>query len=64
MPEELKCSFCGKNKEDVDVLIKSKKKIYICNECVLVCNDILINHYIRKSKLTQWRRTHDIRRKE
>ena len=44
------CSFCGKHKNDVDVLIKAKKKIYICNECVLVCNDILIHHYIGKSK--------------
>ena len=37
---ELYCSWCGKNSEDVARLIAGPN-IYICNECVGLCNDIL-----------------------
>ncbi len=37
---ELYCSWCGKNKEDVQRMI-SGPNVYICNECVDLCNDIL-----------------------
>ena len=35
------CSFCGKSETDVDNLINGPDGVYICNECVTVCNDIL-----------------------
>jgi len=35
------CSFCGKNADDVDMLIPSPKGACICNECVEVCGTIL-----------------------
>jgi ATP-dependent Clp protease ATP-binding subunit ClpX len=34
------CNFCGKDKEDVEKLIVSAD-VGICNECVLLCSDIL-----------------------
>ena len=34
------CSFCGKNQKDVLKLI-SGPQVYICNECIELCNDIL-----------------------
>ena len=34
------CSFCGKSAEQVDKLITGPS-VHICNECVLMCNDIL-----------------------
>jgi ATP-dependent Clp protease ATP-binding subunit ClpX len=38
--EELLCSFCGKWQRQVDRLIAGPG-VYICDECVAVCNDIL-----------------------
>ncbi|MFN8673885.1 MAG: ATP-dependent Clp protease ATP-binding subunit ClpX [Candidatus Sericytochromatia bacterium] len=39
-PDNHKCSFCGKNQEQVKKLI-SAPGVYICNECVELCNEIL-----------------------
>ncbi len=36
----LQCSFCGKTKEAVKQFI-SGPSVYICNECVILCNEIL-----------------------
>ena len=38
--ENLRCSFCGKRREQVINLIAGAG-VYICNECVELCNDIL-----------------------
>lgn len=37
---DLSCSFCGKSRGDVDKLIAGPG-VYICNECVALCDDIL-----------------------
>ncbi|HQS02986.1 MAG: ATP-dependent protease ATP-binding subunit ClpX [Halothiobacillus sp. 24-54-40] len=37
---ELSCSFCGKPQEEVRKLIAGPS-VYICDECVELCNDIL-----------------------
>ena len=37
---ELKCSFCGKPQSQVKRLI-SGSGVYICNECVGLCQDII-----------------------
>lgn len=34
------CSFCGKNQKEVSKLI-SGPQVYICNECIDLCNEIL-----------------------
>ena len=39
-PHVIKCSFCGRGQEEVDKLI-SGPSVYICNECIKLCNDIL-----------------------
>ncbi|HBL12819.1 MAG TPA: ATP-dependent Clp protease ATP-binding subunit ClpX [Cyanobacteria bacterium UBA11162] len=36
----LRCSFCGKSSEQVGKLIAGPN-VYICNECVALCNEIL-----------------------
>ena len=36
----LSCSFCGKSQKEVEKLIAGPS-VYICNECVDLCNDIL-----------------------
>ena len=38
--QNLRCSFCGKSKEAVKKFI-SGPSVYICNECVSLCNEIL-----------------------
>ncbi len=35
------CSFCGKTQDMVQKLIAGPNDIYICNECIEVCEDIL-----------------------
>lgn len=42
--EELHCSFCGKPQSAVKKLIAGQG-VYICDECVSVCNDILSEEY-------------------
>ena len=37
----LKCSFCGKSQQEVRKLIAGPSYVFICNECVDLCNDIL-----------------------
>ncbi|OCG23851.1 ATP-dependent protease ATP-binding subunit ClpX [Gilliamella sp. wkB108] len=37
----LYCTFCGKSQHEVRKLIAGPSSIYICNECIGLCNDIL-----------------------
>lgn len=39
------CSFCGKSRHDVRVLIAGPT-VFICDECVEACNDVLSDHEI------------------
>ena len=51
---ELRCSFCGKSQDEVKKLIAGPT-VYICDECVELCNDIIAEEYEREeaSKATQ-----------
>ena len=37
-----RCTFCGKSRHMVDSLVAGPPDVYICNECVDLCNTILI----------------------
>jgi len=39
--KKISCSFCGKSQEEVKKLIAGPN-VYICNECVVLCRDILV----------------------
>ncbi len=39
-PRSIKCSFCGRGQDEVAKLV-SGPSVYICNECIRLCNDIL-----------------------
>ena len=41
---ELVCSFCGKNQEEVKKLIAGPS-VYICDECIGLCNEIIAEEY-------------------
>ncbi len=50
MPSDkhLRCSFCGKSKDAVKKFI-SGPSVYICNECVSLCNEILAEEEEREA---------------
>ena len=39
--EESRCSFCGKPDSKVSKMISGPNGVFICDECIEVCNDIL-----------------------
>ncbi len=41
---ELVCSFCGKNQDEVKKLIAGPS-VYICDECIGLCNEIIAEEY-------------------
>ena len=42
--EDLVCSFCGKSQDEVKKLIAGPA-VYICDECIRLCNEILAEEY-------------------
>ena len=45
--DNLHCSFCGKSQKEVKKLIAGPT-VYICNECVDLCNEIIDDEDIRE----------------
>ena len=37
----LRCSFCGKSQKEVKKLVAGPAGVYICEECIGLCNDII-----------------------
>jgi ATP-dependent Clp protease ATP-binding subunit ClpX len=50
--KHLRCSFCGKSKDSVRKFI-SGPSVYICNECVALCNEILAEEEDRTQSTAQ-----------
>ena len=48
----LRCSFCGKSQHEVRKLIAGPT-VYICNECVEVCLDIIAEDRVHEAKTKQ-----------
>jgi ATP-dependent Clp protease ATP-binding subunit ClpX len=46
----LSCSFCGKSQKEVKKLIAGPT-VYICDECIALCNDIIAEEVDRDDKL-------------
>ena len=49
--KDLCCSFCGKSQKEVRKLIAGPS-VYICDECVELCNDIITEEYEREDFYT------------
>ncbi len=47
--EELLCSFCGKSQDEVKKLIAGPS-VYICDECIQLCNEIIAEEYAQESE--------------
>src|SRR3989339_1249803 len=43
--ETYRCSFCGKSQDEVKKLIAGPS-VYICDECVDLCNDIIVEEWV------------------
>lgn len=48
----LKCSFCGKTQDQVKKLIAGPE-VYICDECVELCNEILDEEFLDSKEKTE-----------
>jgi ATP-dependent Clp protease ATP-binding subunit ClpX len=48
----LSCSFCGKSQKEVKKLIAGPT-VYICDECIELCNDIIAEEYGREETTEQ-----------
>ncbi len=44
----LRCSFCGKSQDEVEKIIAGPT-VYICNECIELCNDIIEEERAKES---------------
>ncbi len=45
---EIICSFCGRDQYSVSRLIEGPNNIYICDECVNICSEILVQDKINE----------------
>ena len=43
-PKGVKCSFCGKTQDSVRKIVAGPG-VYICNECIGLCNEIIDAEY-------------------
>jgi len=58
------CSFCGKSQEEVKKLVAGPS-VYICDECIELCNDIIAEEHERESlsaRQTSVPKPHEIKR--
>ena len=39
--EKIKCSFCGKTQDQVRKLIAGPNGVYICDDCIDICAEII-----------------------
>ena len=54
--DNLCCSFCGKNQREVRKLIAGPT-VYICDECIDLCNDIILEEKQKTSTSSHGRKT-------
>ena len=43
--EKVRCSFCGKTQQLVKKIVAGPNNVYICDECIMTCNNIIENDY-------------------
>lgn len=49
----LYCSFCFKSQHEVSKLISGPAAIFICDECIELCNEIRAGRFPEKSKSSE-----------
>ncbi len=48
-PQMIKCSFCARGQDEVAKLVAGPSNVYICSECIKLCNDILEGELLEES---------------
>lgn len=48
-PQMIKCSFCARGQDEVAKLVAGPSSVYICSECIKLCNDILEGELLEES---------------
>lgn len=51
--KNLRCSFCGKGQHEVKKLVSGGPNIFICDECVQLCNDVLRDELVDEASKAQ-----------
>ena len=59
--DPIRCSFCGKTREEVDQLIAGPNGIFICNECVEACKQMLDTELAGLEKLQDQKQEQGLR---
>jgi ATP-dependent Clp protease ATP-binding subunit ClpX len=47
----IKCSFCARGQDEVAKLVAGPSSVYICSECIKLCNDILEGELLDEASL-------------
>jgi len=47
----IKCSFCARGQDEVSKLVAGPSSVYICSECIKLCNDILEGELLDEAAL-------------
>jgi ATP-dependent Clp protease ATP-binding subunit ClpX len=50
-PQMIKCSFCARGQDEVAKLVAGPSSVYICSECIKLCNDILEGELLDEAAL-------------
>ena len=50
-PQMIKCSFCARGQDEVAKLVAGPSSVYICSECIKLCNDILEGDLLDEASL-------------
>jgi len=48
----IKCSFCARGQDEVAKLVAGPSSVYICSECIKLCNDILEGELLDEAALS------------
>lgn len=43
------CSFCGKAHTDVVTMVAGPSNVFICNECVSLCQEIVFSNQVKQA---------------
>ncbi len=50
-PQMIKCSFCARGQDEVAKLVAGPSSVYICSECIKLCNDIIEGELLDEATL-------------
>ena len=51
--DSIRCSFCNKTQDQVKKMIAGPAGVYICDECVEICADIVEEEYEEEAEETE-----------